>query len=58
VQLAAEPPPPPPFDNGAVSGSFRVEQLSVWLPVDQAAAESAPREEVQALMLCLDVEAR
>ena len=44
-QLAVEPPPPPPFDNGAVSGSFSVIQLSVWLPVDQIATEMAPREE-------------
>ena len=44
-QLAVEPPPPPPFDNGAVSGSFSVIQLSIWLPVDQIATEMAPREE-------------
>ena len=45
-QLAVEPPPPPPFDNGAVSGSFSVIQLSIWLPVDQIATEMAPHEEV------------
>ena len=54
--LSAEPPPPPPFEPGPASVVVWVDHASVWLPVEQHAAEGAhDGATLQSLLLRADL---